>query len=323
VSLVVPTWNAGARFHELLAALAGQDVEGGFEMVVVDSGSTDGTAEAAARAGAYVERIPQREFNHGRTRNLAIARTRGALVALLTQDAVPMDASYLRTLAAAFDDERVDGAWARQVPRSDCDPLLAERLRQWNATRPERDVQVLASRDPEASRAAFEALAPMARYRASAFDNVASCVRRSAWERIPFPERSFGEDVAWAREDLLAGGALAYEPAARVEHSHRIDMGREFRRIYCDHRNLLELFGLHNVPTWGAVFRGWRWQVGFYRRLLDSQPLSRRERLRWRAYSIPYALLETAAQFLGARSHWKCRESALWRRADARWRAGM
>ena len=100
-------------------------------------------------------------------------------------------------------------------------------------------------------------------------------------------------------------------------------MTREFKRIYCDHRNLIDLFGVYQVPSWKAVWRGWRWQRSFYRDLLAEQELPRREHFFWRAYSIPYALLETAAQFLGARSHWKCEESAFWRWADGRIRAGV
>jgi len=321
VSVVIPTWNAGPLFERVLAALAAQDVEGGLELVVIDSGSSDGTAELAAAAGAYVFRIPQAEFNHGTARNRAIARTRGAIVCLLTQDAVPQGAGYVRSLVAPFDDAGVDGAYARQVPRPDCDPLLAERLRRWMAARTERELHALAPGDPVAARARFEALPPMERYLASAFDNVASALRRSTWERHPFPARSFGEDVAWAREVLLDGGRIAFEPAAVVEHSHRIRMLREARRIYCDHRNLAELFGLRNVPTPGAVLRGWGWQQRFYGQLLAGQNLPIQRRCYWRAYSIPYALLETAAQYLGARS--LAREGALWAWADARIRRGI
>ena len=125
VSVVIPTWNAGERFLEVLAALDSQDIDEGFEFVVIDSGSTDGTAERAARAGAYVERIPQADFNHGATRNLGISRSRGEFVALLTQDAVPMRRDYLRNLVSAFERDNVDGVYARQYPRPDCDPLLA------------------------------------------------------------------------------------------------------------------------------------------------------------------------------------------------------
>ena len=321
VSVVIPTWNAGTLFERVLASLAEQDIPGGFQLVVVDSSSTDGTPERARAAGALVESLPQSEFNHGATRNRGIACAAGEIVCLLTQDAVPMDESYLRMLLQTYEENpRVDGVYARQFPRADCDPLLAERLRQWSASRDQRELKVFAPGDPTASRELFDSLPPLERYLSCVFDNVASSVRRSSWERVPFPHRSFGEDVAWARAMLLAGGQVAFEPLARVEHSHRISMQREFRRIYADHRNLYELFELRNVPNWKAVWAGWAWQRGFYRDLLAGLELSRSERLYWRAYSVPYALLETAAQFLGARSHWKTAESRFWRAVDRRLR---
>jgi rhamnosyltransferase len=321
IAVVVPTWNGGARFRELLVALASQDHE--HELVVIDSGSRDGTAEAAREAGARVEVIPQREFNHGGTRNRAIALARGEIVALLTQDALPMGRDYLSCLRKPFANPRVDGAYARQYPRPDCDPLLAERLRRWSASRNEPSLQVLAPGDPAASRKLYDALPPLERYFSCIFDNVASAVRRASWERFPFPERTFGEDVAWGKSVLLAGGAIAYEPTARVEHSHRIDIVREFKRLYCDHRNLHELFELFQVRNWRAVWHGAKGQQQFYRELLDAQPLTRAEKLWWRLYSIPYSYAEGAAQFLGARSHWKAKESRFWAWADRRIRRGV
>jgi len=321
LSVVVPTWNGGARFRELLVALASQDLE--HELVVIDSGSRDGTLEAARAAGARVLEIPQSEFNHGQTRNRAIAATSGEIVALLTQDALPIGPDYLRAMARPFANPRVDGAYARQYPRPDCDPILAERLRRWSASRNEPSLQVFVPGDPAASRALYDSLPPIERYLSCIFDNVASAVRRSSWERFPFPARTFGEDVAWGREILLSGGAIAYEPGARVEHSHRISLVREFKRLYCDHRNLHELFELFQVRNWRAVWHGGRGQRGVYRELLESQVLGPGERRFWRLYSIPYAYAECAAQFLGARSHWKTRESRFWAWADRRIRRGV
>jgi GT2 family glycosyltransferase len=169
----------------------------------------------------------------------------------------------------------------------------------------------------------FDSLPPLERYFSCAFDNVASAVRRSTWERLPFPARTFGEDVAWGRSVLLSGGALAYAPDACVEHSHRISLRREFKRLYCDHRNLIELFELLQVRNWRAVLHGARGQRAFYRELLQSQPLSRAERGFWRLYAIPYSYAECAAQFLGARSHWKTKESRFWAWADRRIRRGV
>lgn len=322
ISLVIPTWNGGALFRKVLAALAEQDIEDGFEMVVIDSGSRDGTAEAAEAAGARVERIDRLEFNHGGTRNRGIALTHGERVCLLTQDARPMNRSYLANLVRPFDDSSVDGVYARQFPRDDCDPLLAERLRRWSATREKPERKRLVPGDPPASIEAFEALTPLERYLSSVFDNVASAVRRSTWERLPFPQRAFGEDVAWGRLVLRAGGTLAFEPSAEVEHSHRIRMFGEFKRIYCDHRNLFELFGLRNVPAWSNVKDGGRGQWRVYRELLDGLEIGSLQRLFWKAYALPYAYLETAAQFLGARSEWKVKVSPFWRWADRKIRAG-
>jgi rhamnosyltransferase len=323
LSVVIPTWNGGPRFREVLEALSSQELSQGFQLVVIDSGSRDGTAEAARESGARVLSIPQGEFNHGRTRNRAILESSGMVVALLTQDAVPIGPHYLRNLMRPFENPRVDGAYARQFPRPDCDPLLAERLRRWSAARSEPSLQVFVPGDAEGSRRMWDALPPIERYLSCIFDNVASAVRRSTWERVPLPERSFGEDVAWGRAVLLSGGAIAFEPSAAVEHSHRIQMWREFKRLYCDHRNLHELFGLFQVRNWRAVWHGAKGQRGFYRELLEAQHLSPRERAFWRLYSVPYTYFETAAQFLGARSHWKSGESRFWSWADRRIRSGM
>ncbi len=325
LAVVIPTWNGGPRFRELLRVLAAQDVPGGFQLVVVDSGSRDGSADAARAAGALVHTIPQAEFNHGATRNLAISlANRAEVVALLTQDALPMDAGYLSALRRPFDDPTVDGAYARQFPQADCDPLLAERLRRWSASREEPVVQSLAPGDPAAARARYDALAPLERLMACAFDNVASALRRSTWQQHPFPEASFGEDVSWAKEVQLAGGSIAFVPDARVEHSHRISIRREFKRLYCDHQNLYRLFELRSVPSWSAVRAGWRHQARFYGELLDGQgQLSPIERWRWKRYAAVYALFETTAQFLGARSHWKRQESRFWNWFDQRIRRGV
>jgi len=324
VSLVIPTWNGGPRYRQVLDALANQDIEGGFQLVTVDSGSRDGTPELSAQYGALVHSIPQSEFNHGATRNVAIGLSSGAIVLLLTQDAVPMDRHYVRALVSAYDDPAVDGAYARQFPQADCDPLLAERLRRWSASRETKVLQSFAPGDPVQSQAKYDALDPLPRLFACAFDNVASSVRRASWERQPFPAAPFGEDVSWAKEVLLAGGVIAFEPDARVEHSHRISMKREFKRLYCDHRNLHTLFGVRTVPSWKHVRDGWKPQRKYYAELLDSQTdLTPLEKWRWKRYADVYTFAEAAAQFLGARSHWKVQTSGFWRWFDGAVRKGI
>ena len=322
LSVVIPTWNGGERFQTLLDALARQTVE--HELLCVDSGSTDGTAERVRAAGGRLHSIPQSEFNHGATRNLGISLSSGEVVALLTQDAVPMDATYLEALRGAYADPRVDAAYARQFPLPEQDPILKERLRRWSASREEDVLQVLVAGDPEASRRLFDELEPLERLARCAFDNVASSVRRSSWERLPLPHARFGEDVAYGRALLLAGGAIAFVAGARVEHSHPISIQREFKRLYCDHHNLYDLFGVRLVPSWKHVRAGWRHQARFYAELVASQAeLPEAERRKWTRYGRWYALAETTAQFLGVRSHWKTDESRFWAWFDRKVRRGV
>src|SRR3954452_864119 len=95
-SVTIPTLNGGPGFEPVLRAVREQTVPA--ELVVLDSGSTDGTREAAARAGAAVHDIA--DFGHGRARNRLMELTAGDRVAFLTQDAVPATPRWLEALLA-------------------------------------------------------------------------------------------------------------------------------------------------------------------------------------------------------------------------------
>lgn len=254
ISVVIPTKNGADTLGELLARLFEQKCAAELEVVVIDSGSRDGTREIAARYPLRVEQIAPGEFDHGGTRNRGIALTRGDPIVLLTQDAIPADPGLLDNIAKPFADERVAGVFGRQIPRADCDVVRRRQLEGWLTGR----------RDParvELGGVALESLPPFERYERCAFDNVCSAVRRSVWERIPFPRASFGEDVAWGKAVLEAGWAIAYEPAAAVVHSHRRPVSEEYRRERSSHRVLYELFGLATVPRRRDVVRGVLWHL--------------------------------------------------------------
>lgn len=297
VSVVIPTLNAGSGFRDCLRAVRAQQLDRPYEIICIDSGSTDCTLDICREAGVRLLHIEPGTFNHGLTRNQAIAAATGEFVALLTQDAVPIGADWLaRHVEALVGTPRAAGSYGRQVPHDSVNPYLRWRLEQWAATRPQRAVQEIPDRE------AFEALSPLAKLAVVAFDNVNSCVRKSVWESIPFSRVDFGEDIDWGVRVTRAGHALVYEPRARVRHSHDDSLWKDFNRVRADHRNLHRLLGMAQVPTLRALARC---TIGGIATLWRTVPLDAYpplERLYWQLYAIPWSFVQNAAQYAGARS---------------------
>lgn len=241
ISVVIPVKNGGETLDELLAQLCKQDLECESEVVIVDSGSRDDSLEIASRYPVRVVEVAPTDFNHGETRNRGIRESRGELVVLLTQDAVPTGPRFLAALTQAFEDPRVGGVYGRQLPREDADVVTRRNLESWLTGREAPALSQLGEDD-------WGQLLPTRRYELCNFDNVCSSLRRSLWEEVPFRVTSFGEDIRWGREVVRRGWAIAYAPEAAVYHSHRRWVGHEFERTRICHATLYELFGLATLP---------------------------------------------------------------------------
>jgi rhamnosyltransferase len=239
LSIVLPTWEGERDLVRLLPALAAQEIDG-FEILAVDSSSTDRSRELLERAGARVERIEKSAFRHGATRNLAARGARGEILVFLSQDALPRDKGFLAALAAPFADPKIAGAYARILPHDDDDPLTARTVLSAPEASAEGETRELA-----ASAGGFVG-----------FNDVASAIRRSVFEAIPFPDVDFGEDVAWAALALEAGWKIRFEPRAVVYHSHRYSPARAYERYKVDADFHRRHFQRRLRPSLASVARG-------------------------------------------------------------------
>ena len=250
-SIVIPTKNGCATLPALLDRLWLQRVTGLLEIVAVDSGSTDGTVQLLEARGVAVIPVSPDAFDHGQTRNLAIARTRGEFVALLVQDALPVGTNWLETLTRPLEsDPTLAGTFARQLPRPDASAIAAHYLERWVANSSTGRTIRLPGGLQE-----FDRWSPWDRLTNCAFDNVSACIRRSIWERYPFKPTPIAEDLEWARDVLLAGYGLTFVPDAVVEHSHDRSPRYEYVRTRDLHARLWDLFGLQTIPTKGLLAR--------------------------------------------------------------------
>ncbi len=316
VTVFIPTYNGGETFKRVIAGVFSQTTSFPYEVLIIDSGSTDGTLDVIAEYNVRLIKIPSREFNHGLTRNLAVREAKGKIVALLTHDAVPYDDTWLENLVSNFDDPEVAGAYCHQLPRDDCNPFQLDRLRGWTKADGERVIKQIETRSE------YEALPPMERYLKIAFDDVASCVRKSTMGKIPFERRQFGEDVAWGKQAILSGYKIVMDPRSVVVHSHNNSIWYEFKRVYLDHQNLHDLVGMHLVQRFSDVFRftltGTKHLGGIIRR----SPISLMSKIGWWAKVPFYSFGQNLGQYLGARSIIE-NKKGVWGWIDTRLKKGV
>jgi rhamnosyltransferase len=213
-SVVIRAKNEARYIGEVLSALFGQSGADPFEVIIVDSGSTDGTLEVAREYPLKVIEITPEAFTYGRALNLGIQEASGDFIASLSAHSTPEHDRWLANLLEPFRNPRVAGVIGRQAPRANATLLELLNMRYISG--------LMSSR-------------PQLRDRNPMFSNANGAFRRSLWQRLPFDEGVRGaEDIAWARSMQALGYLIAYEPGAAVYHSHGEPFLKLVQRIMHD-----------------------------------------------------------------------------------------
>ena len=119
VSIIVPTYNAGAEFKKF-AEMAKKQTANIKQVLVIDSSSTDQTADIAKSFGFDVEIIAKSDFGHGKTRQYALDKITTEIAVFLTQDALLYDEFAVEKLVDCLtSDDKIATAYGRQVPYPD------------------------------------------------------------------------------------------------------------------------------------------------------------------------------------------------------------
>ena len=129
VSVIMPCYNAAATIAEAIGSILAQAYEGELEIVVVDDGSTDDSVRAAA-ALPHVKVLMQANQGPAAARNLALAQSRGEVLAFLDADDL-WTADSLRCRVQLLRNDPalgvVFGNFSRWTPAAGAHPGEAER----------------------------------------------------------------------------------------------------------------------------------------------------------------------------------------------------
>lgn len=245
-AVVIPTKNAIRVLPRVLNKVLSQETPWPYEVIVIDSGSTDGTSQYLRDlSGIRLIEIPPSEFGHGKTRNLGAKLANAEFVAFLTHDAEPTDHRWLYNLVlSAEQNPQVAGVFGRHVAYDSASPFTKSDLDHHFAgflTYPlvvSRDLDPLKYESDEGWRQMLHF-----------YSDNNSLLRRSVWEALPYPDVEFAEDQIWAQRIIDAGYKKAYAPDAVVYHSHDFGFVEQLRRAFDESRNFAKYFGYRLSPN--------------------------------------------------------------------------
>lgn len=211
LSVLVRSYNEINALPNFWESLKRQTVFARLEIVVLDSGSTDGSLDYMLLQPCSIYQIPTSSFNFGRSCNQLMRLSTAPLAMFLSAHVFLDQPNTAEQVIGLLHSGSLRAAYLRQVPN----PTLG-----FNAY----EAGFLKKRFPSGSK-------PKPMLKPGAFSNAASVLTREAWLRLQFPEIHGSEDHLWAQEFLDLGGELFYLPQVQVQHSHNENPAQVFRRV--------------------------------------------------------------------------------------------
>lgn len=284
-TVAILTYNGEDYLERILEQLRVQDLDGEFEILIIDSGSTDSTLDIVRRfPEVRLHEIPNEEFGHGRTRNLAARLANGEFVAYLTHDAVPTSPRWLREIIAPFAmDQRIVAVMGKQVPRPGCFPLLKYEIQGvFAAFGPDFGTSVFYKDESMDDEGTLGAL--------GFYSDVNSAARRDFLvETIPYRDVQYAEDQLFGRDVIEAGYRKAYAPRAAVEHSNDLSLAEYGKRIFDETVGLRRIgFPIPRMSRAGQLRLTLRGIAGDTLRILRDRDYSWRRTLYWLVVNPAY-----------------------------------
>jgi len=206
-SVIIRTKNEARRLRETLNALVNQS-EKDFEVIIVDSGSNDGTIEIAKQfekaLSLSIYQIPSQLFSYPFASNYGADKAVGDYLVFISGHSIPVNNEWLKSGLSDFDDEKVAGVYGTVLPSADATII------EW-----------------------FLYLPFVPRTKRIANGNIMgilgktnAIIRRNLWTDHHFDENysEGGEDGEWAYYYITKGYSIVRDPAFAVHHSHHLGL---------------------------------------------------------------------------------------------------
>lgn len=230
VSIVIPSKNGIKTIERCLQAIRSQRTKSVYEIILVDSGSSDETITIAEKYGCKIIKILPQEFSHGYSRNLGADNATGKILIFLNQDAIPRNESWMDVLVSSIDDTCV-ATFSRQVSYQDTHVVERVFLNRIYSDIPRTITQ--------------ESLKNRNMKNSVIFSTVSAAINKEIFTKFKFSEKIImSEDQEFATRLTREGYAIKYVPDSTVTHSHSYSISEVFKRYFDSGRSLYSIPGL-------------------------------------------------------------------------------
>jgi rhamnosyltransferase len=250
-TIAILTFNGEKDIDEILAKVSEQKLDDEFEVLVIDSGSTDQTLDIIKKHKKVIlHEIPNSEFGHGKTRQLAAKLAKGEFVVYLTHDAIPATESWLYEMLRPFEmNPKIVGVLGRQQPRLGCIPLIKyDIIGVFKGFGPQFGTTIFYKDTFIDSQSVYDAVA--------FYSDSNSAARKSALlGEIPYQDVDYAEDQVFGRDILENGYYKAYAPRGVVFHSNEIRISEYRNRIFDEYLGLRKVGIMVEKPSMYATLK--------------------------------------------------------------------
>ncbi len=277
-SIIIRAYNEEKHIGKLLQGILEQTLKN-VQIILVDSGSTDGTREIASQFPVEIIGIAPQDFSFGRSLNLGIEHATANFIVMASAHVYPVYPDWLETLLKPFEKDATGLTYGKQRGASVTHFSEHQIFHTWF---PEQSIP--------------DQVTPFC-------NNANAAIRKSLWVEHPYDETLPGlEDLEWGKWAKEKGYKIAYVADAEVIHIHNESLkgihnrykreAMAFKRIYPHEqfrkRDLFRLFFQNVGRDWRqatlekvfiknwykiVVFR-WKQFFGTYQGYRQSGPLT-------------------------------------------------
>lgn len=294
ITIIIPLKNEAENIRPCLDAIFSQETEHPFEVIVIDSGSTDGTLEILKEYDVRFYSIKPEEFGHGKTRQFGVSLAKGKFVVFTVADAEARDKNWISTLLKPLlSDNKIVASYGIQLVKSgpEHDPVArGMQLKQLNR----KPFQFLEQNQK------FEDLTPAERRIVCNFDNCTSCIRKNVLKKLPLPDVSYAEDFLWCKSAIIAGYKIAFVPDAAVYHYHTQGVKYVFKRSCYDQILSGKVFEINYCKTPFKLICMCLYAIKESCRILKDEPIGIVAKTRWFFYNFKVESVRSYGFFIGS-----------------------